>query len=471
MKTNGIKLFACLGVILMLFSIIPAGAVAAVKDDSNAEDAKVSMKNRTETRDQVRLNATETAPRVQAAIQTRAENVQAVAARYKASRENLQNAKNEYVTAKEDFHTVRADAAGDPEKLFESTRAYMIQTIDYMISHLENVKENVESSDGELAEETSGLIDGYIEQLEQERANVGAAETRKELADVAKSIRDIWKDANKDASFLAGKAANNKINRFLAKSEALSLRLQNEIQRLKDEGKDTDEMEEMLGEYNDQIKQVKQNQERTRATFQNRNAGENSIKEANEYLREAGKDIKEVNRVLNNIVKELKTYRRGVVKLDGTGTLTAEGTGTAVLSGDLTLNIDAIDAKLVIKDLAGDALIEFGTGADYTKMDSEADDNSAMVYHEFTGSVDISGSRLTAMIRGEDVTLTAEGTGSAVLSGTGIYSVEKDGVSSASDQWAVVVTDSTDEFGEEPTETVETTETEKATETEEGTQE
>jgi hypothetical protein len=403
------------------------------------------MRNRVETRDQVRLNATESAtenaPRVQAAIQNRVEMVQKV----KVAKENLQNSRSEYVTAKEDLQKAKADTAGDPEELFGSTRTYLIQTIDYMISYLENVKENVESSDGELAEETSGLINGYVEQLEQERANVEAAETRKELSDASKSISEIWNDANTDASFSAGKAANNKINTFLAKSEALSLRLQNEIQRLKDEGKDTDELEEMLGEYNDQIKQAKQNQERTRATFQNRNAGANSIKEANEYLQEAGTDIREANGILNNIVKELKNYRRGVVALDGTGTLTAEGNGTAVLSGDLILNIDATDAKLVIKDLAGNALVEFGTDADYTPMDSEADDNSAMVYHEFTGSVNISGSRLTVMVRGEDVTLTAEGTGSVVLSGTGTYSVEKNGVSSATDQWAVVITEPTEE--------------------------
>ncbi|MBN1134202.1 MAG: hypothetical protein JXA38_04695 [Methanosarcinaceae archaeon] len=456
MKTNRIKLFAFLGVMLMLFSIIPAGAIV-IEDDGDTSKSKSKVRDRIETMEQIRENDTEDGLMLEATSQMRAENVQSIAARYKASRENLQNANNQYLIAKKDFQKIRAEAAGDSEEVFEVTCTYLVSTVDYMISYLENVKEDVESSDGELAEETSELIDGYIEQLEQERENIEAAETRKELVDAGNSIREIWKNANKDASFRAGKAANNKINVFLAKSELISLRLQSEIQRLKDEGKDTDELEKMLVEYNNQFELATQNQEQAMLTFQNRNADEKSIKEANNYLREAGKNIKEANRLLNDIVKELKVYRRGVVKLDGTGTLTAEGSGTAVLSGDLILNIDATDAKLVIKDLAGDAEVEFSTDADYIQMDSEADDNSAMIYHEFTGTVGISGSRLTVMIRGEDVNLTAEGTGNAVLSGTGTYSVEKDGISSATAQWAAVVTESTEEAGEEPTETEEDT--------------
>ncbi|MBN1134203.1 MAG: hypothetical protein JXA38_04700 [Methanosarcinaceae archaeon] len=80
-----------------------------------------------------------------------------------------------------------------------------------------------------------------------------------------------------------------------------------------------------------------------------------------------------------------------------------------------------------------------------------------MVSFKHLVTVDISSSRLTVMIRGEDVNPTAEGTDNAVLSGTGTYSVEKDGISSVSAQWAAVVPKSTGEAGEEPTETEEDT--------------
>ena len=71
-----------------------------------------------------------------------------------------------------------------------------------------------------------------------------------------------------------------------------------------------------------------------------------------------------------------------------------------------------------------------------------------MVSFKHLATVDISGSRLTVMIHDEDVNPTAEGTDNAVLSGKSTYSVEKDGISSASAQWAAVVPKSTEEAGE-----------------------
>ncbi|NOQ48982.1 MAG: hypothetical protein GQ576_07630, partial [Methanococcoides sp.] len=54
------------------------------------------------------------------------------------------------------------------------------------------------------------------------------------------------------------------------------------------------------------------------------------------------------------------------------------------------------------------------------------DGSYAFVYHNFTGEAKIEGSRLTVMVRGEDITIKAEGTGSTSLSGEGSYKIEKD---------------------------------------------
>jgi len=462
MKKTGMKIFAYLAVMLMLVSVLPAGALAA-EDDSQANDAEVLMKHSIETQERIRVmeNATEDrarvdGARVQAAVQTRAENVQVAAVRNKATRMKLEKARNEYTLAKDNFQKIRANVnnknvSADSEEALEAARSYMIRTIDYMISHLENVQENVESADGEFAEETSEVLEGYITQLEQEKENVEAAETRKELADAAKSVRGIWRDAQTDAKFRAGTAANNRINQFLVKSEVLAQRLENEIERLKAEGKDTAELEEMLDEYNELIEQANENQICARERFRNGNGpSDASVKEANQCLREAGKDIRKANHILKDIFKELKEHRRGAATLDGTGTLTAEGDGTAVLSGDLIVNITATNAKLVIKDLGGDANISID--GDYTEVETCDDECSARVYHNFTGTMDISGSRLTIMIRGEDVSITAEGTGSAILSGTGIYRVDKAGGSSENVQWAVTVTSPTGDSDENDSE-------------------
>ncbi len=315
----------------------------------------------------------------------------------------------------------------------------MTRTIEYMITHLETVPENAENTGGDSADEVSETIGGYIEQLQQQQANVESAQTRQEFAEAAKEVRKIWNDAQKSAKYFAGQSVNARLNNLLAKSEGLSLRLEGEINRLNAEGKDTEELEEMLAEYNELIGEAKQNQELARNTIQTRN-GQNDdvVSEANQYMRQATKNIQDANVVLKDMFNELKSNRRGSAVLDGTGTLTAQGSGTTVLSGDLTLDMTATNARLVIKDLAGDADVAIDGGYTEVDCDDEDDGNRALVYHNLTGTVQITGSRLTVMVRGDDVSITAEGKGSVILSGIGTYKVEKAGESSENVQWAVV---------------------------------
>jgi hypothetical protein len=63
------------------------------------------------------------------------------------------------------------------------------------------------------------------------------------------------------------------------------------------------------------------------------------------------------------------------------------------------------------------------------------DNNRAFVYHNITGNVTIEGSRLTVMLRGDEISLTAEGTGSVVLAGDGSYTVTTDG-ETTDGEWA-----------------------------------
>ena len=468
MRSKAMKMFAYLAVVLMLVSVLPAGALAAEDDDRSmtprvasvlSDDADQNM-----TRNQIRdrVNVTDDAPRPELYVQNRVTtanhikaNVQDTASQYRTAKQRIVTVRNDYADAKKDFQDLKIKinnkkVSADSEEASEATRAYMKRTIEYMITHLETVQENVENADGDSADEISETIGGYIEQLQQQQANVESAQTRQEFADAAKDVRKIWNDAQKRAKYFAGQSVNERLNNVLAKSEGLSLRLESEINRLNAEGKDTEELEEMLAEYNGYINEAKQYQERARETIQNRNGqNDDAVSEANQYMRQATHSIHNANGVLKDMFDELKSHRRGSAVLDGTGTLTAEGSGTAVLSGDLTLDISATNAKLVIKDLAGDAVVTID--GEYTEVDcdDEDDGNRALVYHNLTGTVQITGSRLTVMVRGDDVSITAEGRGSVILSGIGTYKVEKAGESSENVQWAVVTTPEVESEGNE----------------------
>ncbi|MDO9516928.1 MAG: hypothetical protein Q7J10_02655 [Methanosarcinaceae archaeon] len=474
MRSKIMKMFAYLAIVLMVLSTLPAGALAAEDDEDMASRGAGASnynadQNMTQNQTSDRLNATDDAPRNEVAMQTRGA-IQSDAAQYMSAKERIETTRNNYADAKNDFEDMKIKinnktASTDSPEAVEATRAYMNHTIEYMIAHLETVRENAENAGGDSADDVSETIDEFIAQLQEQQRHVESAQTGKEFADAAKEVRKIWADAEKSAKYFAGESVNSRLNNFLVKSEGLSLRLESEIERLNAEGKDTEELEEMLAEYNEKIDEAKQNQELAREAIQNRNGqNDGAVSEANQYMHQATKNIQDANKVLKEIFDELKSHRRGgSVSLDGAGTLTTEGNGTAVFSGNLNITINATNAKLVVKDLAGDA--EINITGDYTLVnddeDEENDDNNrAFVYHNFTGTVNITGSRLTVMVNGENLSITAEGDGSSILSGRGSYNVEKAGKSSEKMMWAGNYVEESDDDDENETDDDDENETE-----------
>ncbi len=416
MEKKGLRIFAYFAAVLMLVSILPAGALAAPDNAKNFDDKAISGNNGNgnvaddnsadeddsdddttpsyeRDRDRIMDNASEDATR---------------------KRTESMNAASDYKDAKIKYSNIKSKNPNlNSEEAINTTKDYLNSSIDYMISLLDE-EDDVH----------------YIEALEEERDKLEAAETRKELADAAKNIRSIWNDARKDRVVTAGKAIDNKINAVLKTSESLIIRIQNEIDAMEENGEDVEDLEEMLAEYKKLIDDAREKQVLARNSYMNGNGsnGEN-IQKANGYLAEAGEDIRDANAILKNMLKELKQQREGVVILTGNNTLEASGNGTAVISGDVEINITANEyAKLVIKDLAGNAKIILGDEARYETSNIDAgnstDNNRAFVYINLTGDAYINGSRLTVMFQGSDIELTVEGTGTAVLSGDGTYSVD-----------------------------------------------
>jgi PKD repeat protein/uncharacterized protein YoxC len=364
---NGMRIITLLAVVMMLFSIIPMGAMAA-SDNAKNNNVKTTGNNGNGNGNQA-TDSTDNEDNVKVTGKDK-------------------NAASDYNDAKIKFADIKSKNPNlDTDEAINKTKDYLNTTITYMISLLDEESEYIDD-----------LEDVQTKVLEEDK-------DRDDLADSAKTVKDIWNDARKERATSASKAVENKINGVLQASENLRVRLNNEINTMEENGKDVGDLRYMLGQYEELIGQAREKYE-------------------NGYTVQAGKDIKDANGILRNMLKELKQEREGVVVLTGNGTLHAEGSGTAVLSGNLTINITADDAKLVIKDLAGDADIDV-SNYEISNIESgnSTDNNRAFVYINVTGDVNINGSRLTVMVSGEDIELYADGTGTAVLSGDGTYEI------------------------------------------------
>ncbi|NPE29553.1 hypothetical protein HNV12_16650 [Methanococcoides sp. SA1] len=402
MKNKTMKGFALIGAILMIFSLLPATALAANHGDNGVGVMDADRVRLQEHKDE---NITpELIQEMEMKNERARSKVQLSKAGYDELRGNFQNAKA--LQAKGQLNTTEA---------LDAAKEYLTGTVEYMVTRLEAIKE-----DGSYTEDVNATIDTYISNLEAQKDVVAAADTRKDLSEATRDIRKIWSDAQKDLNRMRAQKINSGIVNYLEKTNGVSERLQNEIDSLNEEGEDTEELQEMLDEYNALIEEAKQEHERAREAYQN------GDEDAGEQLRKSISLTNEANIKLRALIQEMKGFRHGFVTMAGNGSIDAEGNGTIVLSGELKVEFTATNAMIVIKDLAGDAEIDLNGDYEQVNEDSVGNGRSALVYHNFTGEAKIEGDRLTVMVRGEDINIKAEGTGSTSLSGEGSYKIEKD---------------------------------------------
>ncbi|WP_445474608.1 hypothetical protein ACT9XH_09530 [Methanococcoides methylutens] len=428
MKRGTMKGFAIIAAVLMVVSLLP---MAALADNGNGfENAPGQMKK----------NATGEEVGIQAQDRDRIN--------YQEARNDIQAAKNDYNNMTSEFQMIKKQQAKGKltsEEMIDESKNYLNGTIDYMTLRLENIKE-----EGEYPEDVNETIDSYIDEFEKIRGDIEKAETRKEISDAMKDIRKLWKDAIKEIRKSTRERVGDGLETYLEKSDDVSERLQDEVDQVEDE-EEAAELQELLDEYNRLIAEAKA-----------------LLEEGN--LEAAIDKTKEANEVLKDILGDMKESRDGYVNMTGEGALNAEGDGTIVLSGQFNVTINATGAMLVIKDLAGDADIDV-SGASYDIVNQQTEDGyRASVYDNFTGDALINGTRLTVMISGEDITIFAEGTGSASLSGEGTYQVgegeEMQFAEVEDDEKVTATTDSTEEeTDEEDAETEDVDDEEEAEDT------
>lgn len=344
--------------------------------------------------------------------------------------------REEYFAAKQRLQQLNANmnngkVHASSKEVFEVRQDYLFATINYTIANLEELKEKVDASKRDDSDEILSDIDIHIAKLDAEKGNVQNATATGELARSARNIRDIWRDAVKDAYKTRTKFVDDKVGVYLDKSVSLSERLAKEIETLEKQGVDTGKLEELLEEYNALLEQSRQNRDRAREADQNGDA------RSREYWGASAANLKEANSILDDISQILKTHRQGVVNLNKYGLLVAEGNGTAVLSGNIDTEMNITAAQLVIKDHADDAKVRIITSDSEIVLELDnalADDpKRALVYSDLTGKVSISGSRLTVMVKGNDLDLSVKGIGNIVLSGEGTYTT---GTDEQSKHWA-----------------------------------
>lgn len=300
---------SCLTIILIFISITSTAALAG-NGGGASNDAKNGKTLETHQKQELVKEI------IQARNQTENKTLEREQLREKVQeraqlKEQLQIQKSNYQSSKKNFLAIRKQLrSGDyGQDELEITREYLNSSIDYMIANLEKVRYNLEQSNGNGNEARIYAIEERISQLQEGKNAVGKAEDLEDFANATESVRSVWNNVRNRTAVDTGQTACESLDKFVNKSEVVSLKLENEVESLNKIGVDTTELEVKLANYNALMDSARENNEAAKNIYNKENATQEELQNADNDLQSALNEIKEANQILKEIFGELKQYR------------------------------------------------------------------------------------------------------------------------------------------------------------------
>lgn len=257
--------------------------------------------------------------------------------KYERTQKQLEKARGNFEAARDKFRSATDKLSRD--ELQNATKEYLLRAIEHTTSHLEVLKNRVESSEdrGIIPFDAAAVIDAHLTQLEALKTKVEEANSTSELRAAYQELKDLWVKLRLETRYYLGILLNQRIERFIAKADNVSARMDTAIQKLQAEGIDTAKLEEEASDFNTLMNEVKDSQQRTLDLFTAHSGFDSSgmvsnNKDAQTFLRDAAdmqketiKKLKAASKQVIQFVKDFRNLSRGKVKVEELANSSVEG--------------------------------------------------------------------------------------------------------------------------------------------------
>lgn len=205
----------------------------------------------------------------------------------------------------------------------------------------------------------------------------------------------------------------------IQKSEEMVGRLEGVLRDMDESGQSNPQLKQKVEIYAADVSQARN------YLFMAENSSLESEKK--NYLSLSRNSIIRANMELKSIFDEIKAYLPGPVVMDNSS-LYAEGSGICILSGNVNVNFFLRNGRFSVIDFSGDISADMEHDFDMEEI-PQSEDTLHMPHERFsyvnvTGNISMSGSAYTVTLVGENISLSAGGTGEAELIGNGTYFIE-----------------------------------------------
>lgn len=225
------------------------------------------------------------------------------------------------------------------------------------------------------------------------------------------------------------------LQKMIDKGDMVEEKVNGLIEKFKNEGKDTTELEKWLEKFNEDRAKAQEKIDETKekiAEIENHRQANMALKKVDEALKHSVMYTKNSFIRLKQIIRLINNYGSGSVELEGKGVLDAVGEGYADIQGK---GIVMVRGEGNVSVTPKDAVVSVvGVG-------NKIENNNTVTFSG-EGKVVVRGEDIHVTVEGKRLRIHAVGIGTAYLEGTGTYKVR--GATTTDGEWGEKVS-----YGEE----------------------
>ncbi|MBW3002930.1 hypothetical protein KY328_01785 [Candidatus Woesearchaeota archaeon] len=243
--------------------------------------------------------------------------------RFTEAKNNFTNAKIMYNRAKTNMGDIKErrqvcledEENAECKQVKTHTKDFLSKSSDMVLTQLEKLLASIEESEDLSEEEASDMVADIkeaIEKVEDIKDKIDALaddSAKSEINELAKELRDAWKDVKPDMNIAAGKLVNARIGKTVARSGHLEARLELVLNKAADKGVEVTDLEAEIDAFNAELEDARARyREAVDKYKQARTSGDvdEGVKEAKQVMLKAQEALKKAHEKLKQVMTQLR---------------------------------------------------------------------------------------------------------------------------------------------------------------------
>ncbi len=186
--------------------------------------------------------------------------------RYNISKQRFSETKEKFTRAKERVQECTEDESAECQMIREEIRVnaqeHVSNIADVIIEHLNKVRSRIESNEDLTEEEAAEMLDeieDYIAEIKEAKNTILASESKEEVLQAVNQIKNKWQIMEKRLGVTVGRTVNARVGGIIVKSEQLGIKLERIMERMAENGIDTNGIQVHVDEFDSSIESAKEN--------------------------------------------------------------------------------------------------------------------------------------------------------------------------------------------------------------------